>query len=389
MSTAYYEILGVSKTASPQEIKKGFRKKSLIFHPDRPTGDEVNFKEINQAYEVLSDPETRKKYDQFGPDFEKHGNGMMGGGMNMNDIFRGMHQQQHRQQIKKCEDIQHVLNISLKEVYNGATRKLKINRTVECTTCDGFGTKDKSESKCTSCHNGVKTITRQMGPMIQQMNVPCDICKGTGFRESNVDNKCSTCDGKRVLKKQTLITVNIKKGVQNRSILKFDGQAHTQRDCVPGDVIIQLNIDSTNTPLQRQGHNLLLQKTITLAEALSGFAFVVKQLDGRELYVSNTNRIITPNQLIKLKNEGLPIQNSSTNGDLIIQFTIEFPTTIQHTEILPKLFNQQVNTPAQQTNQTNMPFEFITEYKKSQPHQNQQRQQQHFENNGAQECRQQ
>ena len=367
MHKSYYDVLEIPKSSPQKDVKKAFRKKAMVYHPDKPTGNEELFRQINTAYEVLSDPEKRQKYDQYGENFEQMG----GGNADINDLFRGMMGgggggMHHRNQVKKCDDIRHVLKISLKQVYTGTVRKLKINRKIECTTCDGFGTKDKTESKC-NCNNGMKTMMRQIGPgMMQQMNVPCNLCQATGFRVTNKENKCGGCSGMGVVNNQHVITVDIPKGIRNKSTLCFEGQANGKRDCISGDVLISINIDQSEH-LHLQGNNLIMSKKITLAEALSGFSFVLEQLDGRELYISNRDRVITPNQLIKIKNEGIPISNTPHYGDLIIKFDIVFPTSIQHTEILPKLFGQEVNKEPIQKSHVKKDFEFIDSYKNDRP----------------------
>jgi len=336
----YYDLLHIPKNASQLEIKKAFHKIALISHPDKG-GDPEKFKEINNAYNVLSDPEKRKQYDQFGENFEEKGMNGMSGGMNMEDILRGMMGNGNRENMrKKCQDVQHIIKISLKEVYNGTTKKLKIHRTLICQICEGFGTKDKTESKCT-CNNGQRVIVRQIGPgMIQQMTVVCNDCKGSGSRVMN-DNKCDMCNGTQVINDENIVPVNIQKGIEHGHILKFPGEANQKRNFESGDLLIQVQIDPSLTTFKYQQNNLILHKTINLAEALSGFSFVVEHLDERKLYIKSSS-IITPNQMLMIKDEGLPIKNSHLNGDLIIHFNIEFPNKINHPEILPKIFNQDI-----------------------------------------------
>lgn len=342
MSKNPYEVLGVSKTASQQEIKKAYRKSALENHPDKG-GDAEKFKEINKANDILSDPEKRKRFDQFGDEDDNprgHGfQGFSGGFPGFPSGFPGFHR--GRQGPKKCEDIQHIMKITLKEVYNGSTRKLKIHRKLICPLCEGFGTKDKTESKC-NCNDGKKTIVRHVGPgMIQQMVIACNECKGTGHRVTNSDNKCEICNGNRTVNDQNIVTVTIQKGVTNGKIMKFPGQANQQRDYESGDLLIKLQIEPSQTIFDFRGHNLLLNKSITLAEALSGFSFIVQQLDERKLHVQSKH-IIRPDQTLMIKGEGLPILNSSSNGDLIIQFHIQFPEKVIHKEVLPKIFSQTV-----------------------------------------------
>lgn len=363
MGKNYYDILDVSKSATQQEIKKAFRKKALTTHPDKTGGDATKFKEINTVYSVLSDPEKRKQYDQYGEDFEKRGGGMPGGmpgGMNMSDIFEQMMpgMRSRRNVVKKCQDVRHVIKITLKEVYNGYTKKLKIHRTMICAFCEGFGTKDKTESKC-SCNNGQRTITRQIGPgMLQQTTIQCPDCKGSGNLVKDSNNKCEMCSGETIIHDQNIVTVNIQKGVQNGKVIKFTGEANQRRGYESGDLVIQIQIDPSKTELDFRGNNLVFNKQINLAEALSEFSFIIEQLDGRNLYVKS-NQIITPNQTLMIKGEGLPIHGSSSNGDLIIQFKIEFPKKVRHQEILSKIFEQPIENVKESDDYTKVTLENI------------------------------
>jgi DnaJ family protein A protein 2 len=372
MGKNYYDILEIPKNASASDIKKAYRKLALKEHPDKG-GDPEKFKEINQANGVLSDPKTKQKYDQYGEDFENKGNGHgMGGmgGMNMEDILKHMTGGMGmggmggmRQQIKKCADIEHRIKITLNEVYNGSTRKLKIHRKLICPLCEGFGTKDKSEISC-NCDNGKKTVVRQVGPgMIQRTIIICPDCNGTGGNDPKPNNKCDVCAGKCTVNDQNLITVTIQKGVKNGKVIQFPGEANQHKGYKSGNVIIQLIIDTNQTIFDFRGNNLLLNKKINLAEALTGFSFIIEQLDGRKLYIKN-DKIIKPNQTLEIKGEGLPIHGNSSNGNLIIQFVVEFPSKVKHSEILSKIFNQRIQEEKESDDYTNVTLDNIGDHDK-------------------------
>jgi DnaJ family protein A protein 2 len=192
-NTRYYNVLGVSKSASQEELKKAYRKLAIKNHPDKG-GDSEKFKEISQAYEVLSDPEKRDLYDQYGEDALKEGMGGGGASHNPFDIFEsffgggggqsfgGGSSRGNRRQ-RRGEDVVHPLKVSLEDLYNGTSKKLSLSRNVLCAKCKGKGSKSGASSQCSGCQgSGTKISIRQLGPsMIQQMQHVCSECKGSGL----------------------------------------------------------------------------------------------------------------------------------------------------------------------------------------------------------------
>lgn len=364
MTEKLYDILGIPKNATSDQIKKAFRTKAMTHHPDKG-GDPEKFKEINKAYEILSDDKRRQLYDKYGDDFE---NKMKSEGNGMNDIFShmgmgfpfGPRGPRGHQQNKKCEDMKHVLNISLEQAYNGVSKKLKIKRTIICSICSGKGTKDKSSSQC-SCDGGLKTVVRQIGPgMIQQMTISCNECEGSGLKISN-ENRCEQCNGKRVMNEDNIIDMVIQPGVPNGHIIKYNGEGNHQPDCESGNVIIQINIIRDNSIFEFKNNDLIYKKNITLSEALSGFSFTIKQLDQRILYIK-IDQVVSPNKICCIKNEGLPIMNSSLIGNLYIHFTIEFPKNlIKESNIL---LGQTIQNEEYKDSFVQTEFELLEEYKK-------------------------
>jgi DnaJ family protein A protein 2 len=234
-NTKYYEVLGVSKTASQDELKKAYRKAAIKNHPDKG-GDPEKFKELSQAYEVLSDPEKREIYDQYGEDALKDG---MGGGSSSDfhspfDIFEqlfpgsgtfgGGGSRVRRQ--KRGEDVVRTMMVSLEDLYNGTTKKLSLSRSVLCSKCKGKGSKSGASGTCHGCRGvGMRTITRQIGfGMIQQMNTVCPECKGTGEIISEKD-KCPGCKGSKVVQEKKVLEVHVEKGMQHGQKIVFQGQA--------------------------------------------------------------------------------------------------------------------------------------------------------------------
>lgn len=327
--TKLYEILCVGPTATPQEIKKSYRKLALKFHPDKNPGSEDKFKEISQAFEILSDEKKRQIYDQGGMDALKEGSG--GGGHNPMDIFDmffgGGMRGGHRERERRGRDMVHPLKVSLEELYNGATRQLALNKNVICSKCNGKGGKDGAVQTCNGCHgNGVKVIVRQLGPgMIQQMQTVCPDCHGKGdiIREKD---RCRQCMGKKVVRERKILDVNIQKGMKDGQKITFEGEGDQDPDIEPGDIVIVL--DEKEHPIfKRNGANLAIEMNIKLVEALCGFEKPITTLDNRTLIVQHyPGDVIKPRDIKCVNNEGMPrFRDPYMNGQLIVQFNVDFP----------------------------------------------------------------
>jgi len=219
--TEYYDRLGVPPDASAGAIKKAFRKLAIQYHPDKNQGNQdasEKFKELSEAYEILSDDEKRAKYDQFGKDAFKEG-----GGMNAEDIFSsffgggfgfpGFREQQRGP--KKTKDSVHPLGVSLEDIYNGASKKMKVTRKIICKSCKGTGSISGQKHMCTVCNGqGRRVIVRQIGPgMITKQQMLCDECRGEGETIPSRD-RCKTCSGAKVTEEEKIIKVDIDKGVK-------------------------------------------------------------------------------------------------------------------------------------------------------------------------------
>ncbi|CAN6486618.1 unnamed protein product [Victoria cruziana] len=231
-NTKYYEILGVPKDASQEDLKKAYKKAAIKNHPDKG-GDPEKFKELAQAYEVLSDPEKREIYDTYGEDALKEG---MAGGAGQDPFeffqsffggspFGGGGSSRGKRQ-KRGEDLIHPLKVSLEELYNGTSRKLSLSRNVICSKCNGKGSKSGASMKCPGCQgSGVKVSIRQLGPsMIQQLQNTCKDCKGTG-ETINEKDRCPQCKGEKVVQDKKVLEVIVEKGMQNGQKITFAGEA--------------------------------------------------------------------------------------------------------------------------------------------------------------------
>ena len=210
--TKFYDILGVGPTATEAELKKAYRKQALKYHPDKNPDAGDKFKEISQAYEVLSDPEKREIYDEFGEQGIKEGHGKNAGFSSPMDMFNmffggGMGAGPGGTRSRnKTKPMVHKLGVTLEELYNGKVRKLAANRDIQCENCDGKG--GKKVKKCSDCHGlGMKTKTRQMGPMVQQSQHPCGTCSTRG-EVVDPASICKTCKGKRTTRDKKILEVS-------------------------------------------------------------------------------------------------------------------------------------------------------------------------------------
>ncbi|PIN07056.1 Molecular chaperone (DnaJ superfamily) [Handroanthus impetiginosus] len=335
-NSRYYEILGVPKTASQDDLKKAYKKAAIKNHPDKG-GDPEKFKELAHAYEVLSDPEKREIYDQYGEDALKEG---MGGGGGMHDPFDifssffggnpfGGGSSRGRRQ-RRGEDVVHPLKVSLEDLYLGATKKLSLSRNVLCSKCNGKGSKSGASVKCLGCQGtGMKVTIRQLGPgMIQQMQHACNECKGTGETISDKD-RCTQCKGEKVVQEKKVLEVHVEKGMQNGQKITFPGEADEAPDTVTGDIVFVLQ-QKEHAKFKRKGDDLFVEHSLTLTEALCGFRFILSHLDGRQLLIkSEPGEVVKPNSFKAINDEGMPMYGRPfMKGKLYIHFNVEFPDSL-------------------------------------------------------------
>lgn len=334
-NTKYYEVLGVSKSASQDELKRAYRKAAIKNHPDKG-GDPEKFKELAQAYEVLSDPEKREIYDQYGEDALKEGMGGGGGAHNPFDIFEsffgggaafGGGGSSRGRRKKQGDDVVHSLKVSLEDLYNGTSKKLSLSRNVLCPKCKGKGSKSGASGRCFGCQgSGMKITTRQIGPgMIQQMQHVCPDCKGSGEVISEKD-KCPQCKGNKVTQEKKVLEVHVEKGMQHGQKIVFQGEADEAPDTITGDIVFVLQLKE-HPKFKRKFDDLYVEHTLSLTEALCGFQFALTHLDGRQLLIkSNPGEIIKPGQYKAINDEGMPqYQRPIIKGRLYIHFNVDFP----------------------------------------------------------------
>ncbi|EYC40517.1 hypothetical protein Y032_0608g593 [Ancylostoma ceylanicum] len=341
VDTRLYDILKVKPDASEEDIKKSYRKLAKEFHPDKNPDHGDQFKEISFAYEILSNPERRRLYDMRGLDGIKEGGGSGGGfgGDLFSHIFGdeddspfssffGMGGGGRRRARRKFQDTVYPLNVTLEEVYNGKTAKLRLSKKALCTKCKGSGGKTGQSYECHSCRGrGVKNVVQQIGPgMIQQMQVRCPDCRGEGSRIPDVD-KCSNCKGEKSEEVKKILEVHVEPGMRHNDKVTFPREGdQSDPEIEPGDVVIVIQVKPHDV-FEREGDDLIAKKTISLNEALCGYEIPLKHLDGRTLILKNKpGDIITPDCIRGIVGEGMPQRrHHDIRGNLYVKFDVAFP----------------------------------------------------------------
>jgi len=355
--TKFYDVLGVAPTADDNALKKAYRKLAMKYHPDKNPEAGDKFKEISMAYEVLSNPEKRKLYDQAGEQgIKEGGSGGGGGGMNPMDIFdmffggggggdpfgRG-----RQRGPRRTKNLVHQLSVSLEDMYNGTVRKLALQKNVICDGCEGIGGKPGAVQKCPNCRGtGMQVRIQQLGPgMMQQIQSMCGECHGEGER---VDPKlrCKKCNGRKVNRERKILEVSVDKGMEDGQKVTFSGEGDQEPGLEPGDIIIVLD-EKAHALFKRNGQDLIMKMDISLTEALTGLKKAVKTLDDRTLVIQTVRgasrkqhrqvfiskqlgEVIKTGDLKMVRGEGMPqYRNPFEKGRLIIQFNVVFPPSLE------------------------------------------------------------
>ncbi|OSD02739.1 hypothetical protein PYCCODRAFT_1444845 [Trametes coccinea BRFM310] len=340
--TKYYDLLEVSPDASEQELKKAYRKKALRLHPDKG-GDPELFKEVTHAYEVLSDPQKRSVYDARGEAGLSDAGGM--GGMDPQDLFSqlfggggffGGGGGGRSPGPRKTKDLVHRIHVTLEDLYKGKTTKLALTRNVICPKCSGKGGKEGAVRPCTSCSGrGIKITLRQMGPMIQQLQQPCDDCNGLG-EMINPKDRCKQCNGKKVIPEKKMLEVHIDKGMRGGQTITFRGESDQAPGVTPGDVIIVIE-EKPHDRFKRQENDLFYEQEVDLLTALGGGQFAIRHLDDRVLIVNiPPGEVLKDDDLKVIRGQGMPSQRHHEPGDLFVRISVKFPDHIDP-ELIPLL----------------------------------------------------
>lgn len=351
----YYEVLGVEKTATPDEIKKAYRKKAIQYHPDKNPGDknaEEKFKEAAEAYAVLSDPQKRQQYDQFGFNAPNMGgSGFSGGGMSMEDIFSsfgdifagsglgdlfgsftGGSRGGARERVVRGSDLRVKVKLTLEEIANGVDKKIKVKKLVPCEHCHGTGSADGKVDTCPTCHGTGRVVKsqRSMFGMMQVQEV-CPTCHGEG---KTIANKCSYCNGDGVVKADEVIDIHIPAGVAEGMQLTLQGKGNAApRGGVNGDLLVLIE-EIEHESLVRDGSDLIYNLLLSVPTAALGGQVEVPTLSGKAKVTIAAGT--QPGKVLRLRGKGLPTIDqygrSYANGDLLINVSVYIPEKLSMEE---------------------------------------------------------
>ncbi len=346
MAKNYYEILGVSKDASEDEIKKAFRKIAHQHHPDKGGGNTEKFKEASEAYSVLGDKEKRSQYDTYGSNFGGGSSGASGfegfdfnnfsGGFGANgqngfefdigDIFGDIFGGGRTTRTKRGRDISIDIELTFKESIFGAPRKILVNKASACNRCSGKGGEPGTNfSTCKTC-NGAGTIKEARRSFIGQFmsTKTCDHCFGTG---KIPEKKCHDCKGGGIRNGQEEISVNIPAGIENGEMIKLSGKGEAIQAGSSGDLYIKIHVKA-DRKIKKEGYNLIQELDVKLSDALIGAELPVETLEG-------TLKVTVPEgvkfgEILRLKGKGVP-HESGRRGDLFLQINIVMPHKLSKT----------------------------------------------------------
>jgi molecular chaperone DnaJ len=369
----YYEILEVSKDASPEELKKAYRKQAIKFHPDKNPGKkdaEDKFKEAAEAYEVLSDQNKRQRYDQYGHAGMGNG-GFGGGGMNMEDIFSHFGDifggggndpfssffgggGRRGKSVNRGSNLRVKVKLTLEEIANGVEKKIKVNKYLSCKTCKGTGAKGGSSyNTCSTCR-GSGHVSRVTSTFLGQMQTT-QVCPNCGGEGQIITDKCTDCAGNGVVKGEEVISIRIPAGVAEGMQLSMSGNGNAAaRSGVPGDLLIQIE-EIRHEKFERDGNNLLYEHYITFSEAALGSSAEVPTIDGKVKIKIDPGT--QSGKVLRLRGKGLSsINGYEGKGDLLISIVIWTPKTLTKEEriMLEKLGNSDNFKPSQETRDKNI-----------------------------------
>lgn len=334
-----YEVLGLQKGASDDEIKKAFRKLAIQYHPDKNQGNaeaEEKFKEINEAYQVLSDPQKKAQYDQFGTTDGSGGFGQggfdfsdMGG---FGDIFEsffgggfGGGGGSRRNAPREGSDLEYTLHLSFEEAIFGVEKEISITRTENCETCHGTGAKAGTSPKtCSKCGGSGQVRVERRTPLGNFVSAStCDVCGGTG---KVVEAPCDTCRGKGRVRKNRKIKVNIPAGVDTGNVMPLRGQGdHGVNGGPPGDLYVKISVAPSKI-YTRKGFDLYIDEHISMAKAALGVDIKVPTIDGEVKYSIPSGT--QSGTLFRLKGKGVQRVNSSARGDQYVKIIVDIPKAL-------------------------------------------------------------
>lgn len=348
----YYEILEVGKNASPEEIKKAYRKKAIQFHPDKNPGDsasEEKFKEAAEAYEVLSNAEKKQRYDQFGHAgmSGSAGGGYGGGFSDIEDIFSsfgdifgghfggfggfggGGGRSRGGRRVSRGSDLRVKVKLNLQEVVNGAEKKIKVKKYVACKPCGGTGAKDgSSHSTCGTCR-GAGQVTRITNTLLGQMQTAsvCPTCQGDG---KMITDKCHHCAGEGVIRDEEIISINIPAGVGEGMQLNVSNKGNTgRRGGINGDLLVVIT-EENHPELIRDNNNLIYNLFLSFPEITLGTTSEIPTVEGKVKVKIEAGT--QPEKILRLRGKGIPDVNGYGKGDLLVRVHVWIPKKLSNEE---------------------------------------------------------
>lgn len=354
----YYEVLGVDKNASADEIKKAYRKKAIQYHPDKNPGDkeaEEKFKEAAEAYEVLSDPQKRQRYDQFGFAGMGGAGGFNGGqGMNMEDIFSqfgdlfeswGMGGGGHfssffggqrgggGQRVRRGSDLRVRVHVTLEEIATGVDKKIRVKKLVPCQDCHGTGSADGSQGDvCPTCKGTGRIVRTQRGIFgMMQVQDECPTCHGEG---RIIKNKCPKCNGEGVVRAEEVIDIHIPAGVTGGMQIPVHGKGNAAPNGgVPGDLLVLIE-EEEHKDFVREGNDLVYNLLLDMPTAILGGQVIIPTLQG-EAKITITPGT-QPGKVLRMRGKGLPIIDQYARqygtGDMLINVGVYIPEHLSRDE---------------------------------------------------------
>lgn len=344
----YYEVLGVDKSAGADEIKKAYRKAAIKFHPDKNPGDkkaEDNFKEAAEAYDVLSNPDKKARYDQFGHEGMAGAagggaGGFGGGGFTMDDIFSnfgdifgggfgGGFGGSSRERVNRGSDLRIKVKLTLKEVVQGATKKLKINKTIACDQCGGSGAKNKeSYATCQTC-SGSGYVSQVVNTFFgrTQTTQPCPNCKGEG---RVITSPCSKCKGEGTVRGEEVIEIKIPAGVGEGMQMTVSGKGNAARHGgVNGDLLVLIE-EEKDPKLIRDGNDLIYNVFITITQAVLGASIEIPTVDSKAKIKIEPGT--QAGKVLRLRGKGIPDVNGYGRGDQLVVVNVHIPSAVTSEE---------------------------------------------------------
>ena len=349
----YYEVLGISKGASKDEIKKAYRQMAIKYHPDKNPDDkeaEEKFKEAAEAYEVLSDDQKKARYDQFGHSGLGNGGGFSGHGMTIEDIFDsfgdifgdafggfsfGGGRRRGGTRINKGSNLRVKVKLNLEEIHKGVEKKIKVKKYVSCKECSGTGALNGSDmATCSTCH-GTGQVTRVTNTFLGQMQTT-SVCPSCGGDGKMIKNKCNHCYGEGIVKEDEVIKINIPAGVAEGMQLSVGGKGNAaRRGGVNGDLLVVIE-EEKHPALIRDGNDLIYNLFLSIPQAVLGSTVEIPTIEGKVKIKVDAGT--QPGKILRLRGKGLPEVQGYGKGDLLVNINVWIPKKVNKEEA--KLFEK-------------------------------------------------